>query len=98
MKDVVDILKMAGNYGVLGLMMVLIYRLVDKWAPQFLAAHQDQAKAMASLATAVKEGQGEQREILLAVRVLATKIEQQGEAIEGLDEHVRKGLLKGAAV
>lgn len=55
-------------------MIYLIYRLVDKWAPKFLDAQQDSAKAMLTLAGSVKEGQGEQREMLIAIRVLATEI------------------------
>ena len=72
--ELIGMLKGMENFGIAGLMVVLIYRLVDKWAPQFLAAQQETAKSMLTLAGAVKEWQGEQREMLIAIRVLATEI------------------------
>lgn len=71
-----ELIKAALNLGVSGLLLCLIYRLLVGWAPKFLAAQQGQAEAMAALAAAVKEGQGEQREVLLAVRVMAGKLDE----------------------
>ncbi len=74
MNELISLIKSLENAGVAGLMSYLIYRLVDKWAPKFLDAQQETAKAMLTLAASVKEGQGEQREMLIAIRVLATEI------------------------
>lgn len=82
MGEVLEVVRAAGNYGVAGLIVWLLYRLADKWAPQFLKAHQDQAAAMTDMAKAVREGREEQRDLVIAVRVLAAKIDQ-------MDAHVR---------
>lgn len=84
-----ELLKLAGNYGVAGLLIFLLYRLVDKWAPQFLTAHQAQARAMGELANAVKEGREEQQHVVIALRALATQVRD-------LDEHIRAERAKGA--
>lgn len=88
MTDLIEAMKGMGNFGIAGLICLLIYKLVDKWAPQFLAASQatskalteqsvaltGQSKAMTDLATVVNEGHGQQREMLTAIRVLATEV------------------------
>src|SRR5438445_628267 len=75
--------KAVSDFGVLGVLivaLVMAYRLTDKWAGRFLDSSQaqtqalaNQATAMGDLATVVKEGQGEQREVLMAVRLLADR-------------------------
>ncbi|HEY3416297.1 MAG TPA: hypothetical protein VGM23_05375, partial [Armatimonadota bacterium] len=86
----------AGNYGVAGLIIVLIYRLVDRWAPRFLEAHQAQAKAMGELASAVKDGRDKQEHVVLALRALATEIREQRESIKELEKEIRGEWAKGA--
>lgn len=64
------------NIGTSGLLMLLIYKLTDRWAGKFLEAQTSQATAVTDLANAIKTSVGDQRELLLAVRVLATKQEE----------------------
>lgn len=97
LRDFLEALKALGSIGVGGLIIWLLYKLVDRWAPQFLAAHQQQAKAMTDLAGAVREGREEQRDLVMAVRALAAKIDQQTEHIDELETRVRERV-KGAAV
>jgi hypothetical protein len=65
---------MAGGFGICCLMMGLIYKLVDKWAGEFLAAHKQQASAMTTMAESVKQSMTDSREILIAVRVQSQQI------------------------
>ncbi len=81
--------KIVESLGITGLMLFVIWKLVDKWAGQFLAVQGKQATAMGDLAAAVREATGDQRELLLAVRVLATKVDEQKNWIKELDEHLR---------
>lgn len=81
--------KIVESLGTTGLIIWVIWKLVDKWAGRFLEVQARQATAMGDLATAVKESQGEQREVLLAVRVLASKLDEQKGWIKDLDEHLR---------
>jgi hypothetical protein len=74
MSELIGMGRTLENMGIAGLMIYLIYRLADKWLPKFLAAQQSTAEAMLRLAASVKEGQGEQREMLIAIRVLAVEI------------------------
>jgi len=74
MHDFTAALKSLDNAGIAGFLIYLIYRLVDKWAPKFLDAQQKTAEAMLTLAGSVKDGQGEQREMAMAIRVLSTEI------------------------
>jgi len=74
MNQVIEGLKVIESAGVAGLIIYCLYRLVDKWAPRFLAEQQATSAAMTGLATAVKQGLEDQRETLIAVRVLATEI------------------------
>ena len=84
------------DLGGLGIACFLMWKLFDKWAALFLAAQGDQTKAMieqatatASLAGAVKDGQADQREILMAVRLLADRIESQKTFLIAIDERQR---------
>ena len=74
--------KVIENLGSTGLILFVIWKLADRWAGRFLEASVKQAGAMAELATAVKEGQGDSRETLLAIRVLATKIDDMKRAVD----------------
>jgi len=81
--------KIVESLGITGLMLFVIWKLVDKWAGKFLEVQGQQAKGMGDLAAAVREATGDQRELLLAVRVLATKVDEQKAWIKELDEHLR---------
>ncbi len=90
-------LEVFKSLGVTGLIVLAAWKfgtalleMLKSWAPQFLKASQDQAAAMAALAQAVRDGQGEQREVLLAVRVMATKVDEMRGTVETLDRHIRK--------
>jgi hypothetical protein len=99
MSDWTWVAKIAGDFGVVGVMIVgvvLLYRLADKWAALFLeaqkaqsAAMAEQAAAMAGLAGAVREGQSDQREVLMAVRLLADRMDQQREYLVQMDVNYR---------
>lgn len=86
MGEYLELIKAVANLGTTGLLILVAWRLLDKWAGKFLAAQEAQAKAMSDLAGAVKEGQGEQREVLLAVRVLASKVDEVRDSIKDLVE------------
>jgi hypothetical protein len=92
MSDYLEVAKMAANTGVSGLLIMVGWKLTDKWAGRFLAAQNGQADALSALAKAVQEGQGEQRELLLAVRVMATKQDEMKGWMRELDEHVRSAV------
>ena len=77
------------NFGAAGLLAWLLWRIVDKWAGQFLSAQQSQANAMGSLAQAVREGQTDQREILIAVGVIGRRIEEQREYLIAIDQNLQ---------
>ncbi len=89
-----ELAKLAVNLGFSGMLLYVIWKLTDKWAGKFLDVQAAQAKAMAELAAAVKENQGEQREVLLAVRVLAVKVDETKGWIRDLDTHLRAETLK----
>jgi hypothetical protein len=87
-----------GMAGVMAVGIYLLYRLADKWAPQFLAAQQaqtatmaQQASAMTSLAAAVERGQSDQREVLIAVKVLAERIDDQKAMLSEIEKNCRRG-------
>lgn len=84
-------LKLIQTLGAPGLTIWCAYKLLDRWAPQFLAAHKQQAEAMAVLAEAVKSGQDGQKEVLLAVRVLAQKVDESTGWLKELSEHMKVG-------
>jgi hypothetical protein len=73
---------MGENLASTGLILLVIWKLLDRWAGPFLDASLKQAGAMAELAAAVKEGQGDARETLLAMRVLATKIDDMKRSVD----------------
>lgn len=86
-----------GGIGVLAVALVLLYRLLDKFGGQFLKATQEQtvamtqqAAAVTSLVETVKEGQNDQREVLIAVRMQSEKIDRLGKYLEAIDDFVRE--------
>ena len=89
MTQLIDALKPFVDLGVAGLIIFVAWKLLDAWAGRFLEVQNKQATAMGELAAAVREGQGEGREMLLAVRVLASKVDEVKEWVRELDEHVR---------
>jgi hypothetical protein len=95
----IDLWKLAQQFGETGLILFFIYKLIDKWAPRFLEAQTKQTDAMvtqassiASLATTVQQGQADQREVLIAVRVLAEKIEQQKDYLLMIERSLKEGV------
>jgi len=56
--------------------------LIDRWAGQFLESNQEQAKAMGSLADAVKTSRDDQRDVLIATRVMARQLEEQHDLLK----------------
>jgi hypothetical protein len=85
--------KVIENLGSTGLILWVIWKLADRWAGKFLEASVRQAEAMGELAAAVKDGAGDARETLLAMRVLAGKIDDMKRSVDhfsderGLDAH-----------
>ena len=87
--------RLASEFGAVGLAVlaaVLLYRLVDKWAERFLGAQREQTAAMSAqaaallgLASVVREGQSDQREVLIAVRVMSDRLERHGKYLETID-------------
>jgi len=71
--------------GIPGLLILVGCRL----AGQFLEVGRAQAASMSQLAEAVKDNRGDQHEILLAMRVMSSKLDEQKEFIRELDYHCR---------
>ena len=84
------------NLGSAGLLIWVVWKLVDRWAGKFLEVQSAQAKAMGDLAGAVRDSLGDQRELLIAVRVLATKVEEQKQWLKELGETLKRpGRIEG---
>ena len=86
------------NFGAAGLIAWVFYRLVDKWAEKFLQAQAgqtsamvEQAHSMAALAAAVREGQTDQRDVLIAVRALARQMEEQKNYLVEIGKGIQRG-------
>ena len=98
--------KLLADFGVLGVFVVAIvmaYRLTDKWAGLMVAAQNaqaaataKQAEAMGAMAAAVKDGQGDQREVLIAVRVLADRMDAQRRYLERIETNCERGGCRAA--
>jgi urease accessory protein UreH len=71
-----------------GLVVWVVYRLVDKWAGKFLEAQMEQATAMGKLAGAVETAQGRQDELSLSMRVLASKVDEVREWIRNIQDRL----------
>ena len=89
---------MLGDYGAMGLCCLLLWTLLDKWAGKFLDAQVKQTEAMVAqsgaitaLAASVREGQEDGREVLMAVRVLADRIDTQRDYLMRIDDQLREG-------
>jgi len=90
------IVKAVESLGSTALILVIIWKLTDRWAGKFLEttakflevgvsqanAAGQQAQAMVTLANAVKDGQGETREVAVVLRVLATKVDELKKLVE----------------
>jgi len=81
-------IKIVENLGVTGFVLIIVWKLTDRWAGKFLDVQMKQATAMGDLASAVRESQGDQKEILLAIRVMAKEVAEQKEWIKELDRHI----------
>jgi hypothetical protein len=73
--------RVVENLGVSGLLIFVVYRLMDRWAAKFLAGHlaqgtaiAKQAEAMAVQAQAFLQLYEGHKELTLAVRVVAVKM------------------------
>jgi len=90
------ILKAAESLGTTALILIIVWKLTDRWAGKFLEATAkfleistsqakaagEQAQAMTALATTVTNGQSDTREILLAMRVVASKVDELKQLVE----------------
>jgi len=88
----VDLWQPGEQLGTTAMVLFVTYKLVNKWAGKFLDSQKDQASAMSqqavavtSLAQTVRDGQQDQREVLIAVRVLAEKMDQQKQYALAMD-------------
>jgi hypothetical protein len=77
------LLKLIQQLGVPGLITWLAYKLLDRWVAKFLElggsyleVNRMQATSFADMATSVKESRDEQKDVILAVRVLTAKFEE----------------------
>ena len=70
------IIKAINVLGVPGLITFCAYKLLSKWAAAFLEVHRAQATAITQLATSVRESSEGQRDVIMAVRVLTAKVEE----------------------
>lgn len=96
--DLAWAVKAASDLGVVGILMVALvmaYRLINKWGGEFLAASTaqtkamaDQASAVANLASVVKDGQTDQREVLIAVRVQSAAMEEMKGYLRELNDRL----------
>ncbi len=76
------ILRALENLGTAGLIILVLWRLTDKWAAKFLGAQVAQAQAMQSMADAVRSSQDDQRDLLIAMRVVASKIDDVKDTVD----------------
>jgi hypothetical protein len=74
--------KAIENLGSTGLILWVVWRLADRWSAKFVECWMKMAEAMGELAAATKGGQGDARETLLAMRVLATKIDDMKRSVD----------------
>jgi hypothetical protein len=93
----IDLIKTVLGTGTTGLLIWVVYRFADKWAGRFLEASQAQAAAMTSLAVSIKEEHTEQREVLIAVQVMASKMDDLKGTLRDLDEYFRSAMRQANA-
>lgn len=91
------------DFGGMALCVYLAWRLLDKWAGKFLDAQRAQTEALmqqavatASLAASVKDGQENGREVLIAVRLLADRIEMQKDYLIRIDDQLQSVKLEAS--
>src|SRR5581483_2776303 len=96
MKDFGWLQDLLQNFGAGALVTFVFWKVVDKWAGQFLDAEKAQASSVAGLADAVKDAQTDQREVLIAVRVLGREIETQKEYLVEIEDAMRKADIRVA--
>jgi hypothetical protein len=82
------VLRIITSLGVPGLVAFLMYRLADKYLGKFLEVHDRQATAITDLAHAVQKSSTESQDVIMAVRVLASKVD---DCIGWLSETKTKG-------
>ena len=97
MAEFIEVLKLAGNYGAAGVIVWFMWRLTNKWAGLFLEAQKDQveamskqASAMTGLAEAMGRAQADQRDVLIAVQVIAQQIERQRAVLDRIEKNCRE--------
>ena len=81
--------QLIAQFGSTGMFCLLLYKLADKWLGAFLTASQAQTAAMTTqaaaitgLANSVRDGQTDQHEVLLAVRVQSREMREMKELLE----------------
>lgn len=84
-----ELLKVVFSTGISGLLILLVWKFADKWAGRFLESSTAQAAALTSLAASVKDQHDEQREVLIAVQVMASKIDEVRGSVRELDSYMR---------
>ena len=84
----IDWQRIGENIGSTALALGVAWRLVNRWAAEFLKLARQQAEsgerqaaAIGALAGAVGATREDQREVLIAVRVLAEKMDRQKESL-----------------
>lgn len=91
--------------GSTGLFLFVLWSLANKWLGLFLKSRQEatvalvaQATAMAELAQTVKDGQMDQREVVIAVKVISSRLEEQRNYLKAIDENCRKNVCRAPGV
>jgi len=87
--------KIIPQYGLTGLALYLLYRLLDKYVGMFVAhmgefvkINAQQAQAIVDVATVVKESRDDQRDTVMAVRVMTQKLEEVVGWVKEIDQKV----------
>jgi hypothetical protein len=88
--DLAAWLGVVERLGSAGLFAWVLWKLLDKWGGKLVDAQEKQATALTGLAEAVKTSQTDQRDVLLAVRVLAVRMEELSRFVVQVDEHVQQ--------
>ena len=71
----IDLLNAASGAGFAAMVLVGAYRLVNRWAGQFLGVQRQQAESVAVLASHVDKALDSGREQLIAMRAMSAKID-----------------------
>ena len=96
------LLKLIQQLGVPGLITWLAYKLLDRWVAKFLKlggsyleVNRMQASSFAEMATAVKESRDEQKDVILAVRVLTAKFDENTGWLREMSQKTQAKAIKG---